>query len=360
MRKVRVLIVDDEVVARRALADLIDGSGALEVVGTAPTGRVALDKLRRVVPDVVLLDVDMPELGGLGTLAALRQTHPHLPVIMISHSTQRGAPAALDALTLGAHEWFALPEGTRNLAEAVGQVWGELLPTIKRLGGKQPTGRSSLLLPPAPSGAPTAAPVRSGKVEVVAVGASTGGPAALMELLSALPATFPVPIVVVQHMPPTFTQFLAERLAARCALVAREARCGERLAAGQVWLAPGGQHLVLERRGPDVFLGTNQAPAENSCRPSVDVLFRSAVQAYGGGALMVVLTGMGQDGLRGCEVAKQAGSQVLVQDEATSVVWGMPGYVARAGLHDALLPLGAIAPEIERLARKGRSASTVG
>jgi len=365
MRKIRVLIVDDEVVARRALADLIDSSGDLEVAGTAPNGRVALDKLRRQSPDVVLLDVDMPDMDGLQTLAALRQTHPHLPVIMVSLRRGVGTPTNLDALALGANEFLALPEGARNPAEAVAQMAEQLLPAIKKFGGRQPrAARSSLLLPPAPvsevAPAVSGPAVRSGPVAVVAIGASTGGPAALTLLLSALPATFPVPIVVVQHMPPIFTRFLAERLASQCALGVGEARPGERLAAGQVWLAPGGQHLVLERQGAEVFLTTNQAPLENSCRPSVDVLFRSVVQVYGSGVLALVLTGMGGDGLRGCECVRQAGGQVLVQDEATSVVWGMPGYVARAGLHNQQLPLSSIAPEVVRLVRRGRSPSTLG
>jgi two-component system chemotaxis response regulator CheB len=194
----------------------------------------------------------------------------------------------------------------------------------------------------------------------LAVGASTGGPPALAAVLGPLPANCPVPVVVVQHVLPGFTAFVAERLAAQVRIGASQARANEELRPGHAAVAPGGQHLELVRGGEAVRVRLQQGPPENSCRPSVDVLFRSVAEAYGPGVLAVVLTGMGKDGLRGCEAVRAAGGQVLVQDEASSVVWGMPGAVARAGLADAVLPLDGLAPEIVRRLRRGRSLTSPG
>jgi two-component system chemotaxis response regulator CheB len=185
----------------------------------------------------------------------------------------------------------------------------------------------------------------------VAIGTSTGGPNALDEVFAGLPADLPVPVVVVQHMPPMFTRLLAERLSARHAIKVSEGRPDGVLRPGHAWLAPGDFHMSVAREGAEVRVRLNQDPPENSCRPAADVLFRSVAQAFGPGALAVVLTGMGQDGLRGCEAVRAAGGQVLAQDEATSVVWGMPGFVARAGLADRVLPLALVAPEIVRRVR---------
>jgi two-component system chemotaxis response regulator CheB len=193
-------------------------------------------------------------------------------------------------------------------------------------------------------------------VEVVAIGVSTGGPNALATLLPELPAGFPVPVLVVQHMPPVFTRLLAERLAARCAVRVVEATPGLRLEAGLCILAPGDHHLVVEQRGAAAVVQTHQGPPENSCRPAVDVLFRSVAEVYGARALAVVLTGMGQDGLRGCERLHAAGAGIVVQDEATAVVWGMPRAVAGAGLAEQVLPLPAIGAEIRRRVAAGRVA----
>jgi two-component system chemotaxis response regulator CheB len=364
MSKTRVLIVDDAVVVRRLVAHLLSQDPALEVAGTAPNGRIALAKIGQLSPDVVLLDVEMPEMGGLEALAALRKTHPLLPVVMLSRFTQRGAATTLEALALGANDYVTLPEPARGTSAALQELGAQLIPKIKQLGrqarppangaGAAPAPAALIRPPVDPLFRPRAA------VEVVAVGASTGGPNALAAVLSAFPADFPVPVVVVQHMPPLFTRLLAERLTSLTVLAAREAVAGEALVAGTVWLAPGDYHLVLARDGTAVRLGTHQGPAENSCRPSVDVLLRSAADVYGAGVLAVVLTGMGQDGLRGCERVREAGGQVLAQDQASSVVWGMPGFVARAGLADQVLPLPEVGAEIVRRVRRGRSASTLG
>lgn len=366
MGKIRVLVCDDAVVVRRMLADTLSGDPDLEVAGTAANGRIALAKLAQVTPDLVLLDVEMPEMDGLQTLAQLRKTHPFLPVIMFSTLTQRGAAATLDALALGANDYVTKPANVGSVAVAVQRIREQLIPKIKQF-----CGRASAALPAAPA-APAAArrpaltvlPAAGRRIDVVAIGVSTGGPNALAALLPGLPADFPVPLLIVQHMPPLFTRLLADRLSQQCAFPVREAVAGGKVEPRLAWVAPGDYHMALIREGLAVRLRLHQGPPENSCRPAVDVLFRSVAQAYGANVLAVVMTGMGQDGLRGCEAIREAGGEVVVQDEATSVVWGMPGFVARAGLADTVLPLPELAGEIARRVRRGRplpsAASTSG
>ena len=325
MRKIRVLLVDDAVVVRRAVADLLGADPLLEVAATAANGRIALEKLSQVNPDLVVLDVEMPELDGLQTLRALRQTHPRLPVIMFSQHTRRGAEATLEALAQGASDCVCKPEGAGGLAAAMQQIREQLIPKIKSLcvpGAEATAGLARRSRPTWALGK---------RVEVVVVGVSTGGPNALTALLPALPADFPAPLLIVQHMPPLFTALLAERLAARSAVCVSEAADSEEVCPGHAWLAPGDYHLTVGGRREGARLRLHQGPPENACRPSADVLFRSAAEVYGAGVLAVVLTGMGRDGLRGGEAVRDAGGQILVQDEASSVVWGMPGAVAWRG-----------------------------
>jgi two-component system chemotaxis response regulator CheB len=345
--KVRVLIVDDAVVIRRLVADALSADPALEVVGTAANGRIALAKLPQVNPDVVILDVEMPELDGLATLREIRKMHPKLPVIMFSSLTERGASATLDALALGATDYFTKPAPAGGLEESLRVIRDEMIPEIKAVCGR--TAAAPAVAPPVASG-----PMRAGPIDVVAIGTSTGGPNALVDVFAGLPADLSVPVVIVQHMPPMFTRMLAERLSARNALKVEEGRPGAVLQPGGAWIAPGDFHMEVAREGTRVALRLHQESPENSCRPAADVLFRSVARAYGPNALAVVLTGMGQDGLRGCEAVREAGGQVIAQDEGTSVVWGMPGFVARAGLADRVLPLGLVAPEIVRRVRAGR------
>jgi two-component system chemotaxis response regulator CheB len=345
--KIRVLVVDDAAVFRRVVADELSADPAIEVVGTAANGRIALAKLPQLNPDLVVLDIEMPELDGLATLKEIRKAYPKLPVIMFSALTERGAAASLDALALGATDYFPKPAG--GLDESLRVLREELVPEIKALCGRPATPVVAPAAPVAP-----ASTVLTGRVDVVAVAASTGGPNALADLFAGLPADLPVPVVIVQHMPPMFTRLLAERLSARHQLRAEEGRAGGALRPGHAWVAPGGQHMAVARDGAEVRVVLTQDPPENSCRPAADVLFRSVAQVFGPSALAVVLTGMGQDGLRGCEAIRAAGGRVLVQDEATSVVWGMPGFVARAGLADRVMPLALIAPELVRRVRVGR------
>jgi two-component system chemotaxis response regulator CheB len=358
MPKVRVLVVDDSVVIRRMLTDVLAADAALEVVGAAANGRIALAKLPQVNPDIVILDVEMPELGGLETLAAIRKGYPTLPVIMFSALTERGAAITLDALSLGATDYSTKPANVGSAAVAQERVREELIPKIKGLvGGREQAGAGGSRREQTgtvPAGGPSlpSAPARSRPLPsapaVVAIGVSTGGPNALASLLPALPGDFPVPIVIVQHMPRLFTKLLADRLSAKSAIQVVEGAPGMIVEPGHAYIAPGDWHMILEPTAGGVQLSTHQGPPENSCRPAVDVLFRSCAAVYGAHVLAAVLTGMGQDGFRGAELIHEAGGQVLAQDAATSVVWGMPGYVAQAGLADRVLPLGEVATEILR------------
>jgi two-component system chemotaxis response regulator CheB len=345
MPKIRVLVVDDSVVFRRLVSDELARDPELEVAGTAANGRIALAKLGQVSPDLVILDLAMPEMDGLQALKELRKTYPRLPVIMFSSLTERGAEATLDALALGATDYFTKPTDAGGLDGSLRVIREQMVPMIKALCA--PLRQKAM-----PSGAtahgPAAGKARSvtGSVRVLAIGASTGGPNALSEVFTKLPADFPVPILIVQHMPPMFTRLLAERLSAQSAIRVQEATTGSLLKPGDAWVAPGDYHMIVVRDGLEHRVLVHQDPPENSCRPAVDVLLRSVAQSFGADSLTVILTGMGQDGLRGCEAIRAAGGQILAQDEATSVVWGMPGYVAGAGLADRVLPLALIGSEI--------------
>ncbi len=360
MPKIRVLIVDDAVVFRRLLASELERDPALEVAGTAANGRIALARMTQVNPDVVILDVEMPEMDGLATLVELRKSYPRLPIIMFSALTERGAAATLDALARGATDYFTKPDNAGSLEGSLQVIRAQLVPKIKALctSGTAAGERVLKNLPrpspvtPRPSLAPRPSPLAP--IRVLAIGASTGGPNALAEIFRRLPKDLPVPIVMVQHMPPMFTRLLAERLTADSGIPVEEAGAGTVLQPGRAWIAPGDYHMIVTREGTQVRTGIHQEPPENSCRPAVDVLLRSVAKAYGGDSLAVILTGMGQDGLRGCELVREAGGQILAQDESTSVVWGMPGCVARAGLADRVMPLSLIADEIVRRVRQNR------
>jgi len=291
----------------------------------------------------------MPVMDGLKTLAAIRKTHPRLPVIMFSTLTERGASATLDALALGASDYTTKPANVGSVGAAMLRIRDELIPKIKGLCRRGPA--QPALVPPRAGAEGRPAPLAI--AEILAIGVSTGGPNALSTLLPGLSRSFPAPIVIVQHMPPLFTRLLAERLAAVSGLPAREGEAGAPLRPGEVWVAPGGFHIEVERAADGLRLRTHQGPPENSCRPAVDVLFRSVARVAGDRTLAVVLTGMGSDGLHGCQCIHEAGGQVLAQDEASSVVWGMPGAVSQAGLAAKVLPLHELAAEINRRVRAG-------
>jgi len=315
--RARVLVVDDSVVVRRLVASILAEEEAIEVVGTAPNGRIALDKVDQLRPDIVVLDIEMPEMDGLTALARMREHYPQVKVIMFSVLTERGAGATLDALRLGAADYVTKPAGK---VDAVGAVREQLVGKVLALCASPAAGT-----PPPP---PCTSPLPAREPTLVAIAASTGGPEALAALLGALPAHFPLPVVVVQHMPALFTRMFAQRLDGRVALPVKEAASGDRLDGGGVWIAPGGQHLVVEHGR----LRTHRGPPMHGCRPSADALFFSIARDQAAHAVAVVLSGMGRDGLEGARAIHALGGRVLAQDRATSVVWGMPRHVVEAGL----------------------------
>lgn len=354
MSKLRALVVDDAVVMRRLVAEVLERDGGIEVAAVAPNGRIALQKLTQVNPDFVTMDVEMPELDGIATLREMRRTHPKLPVIMLSLATRRGALATLDALAAGASDYVTKPVDVANLDEAIARLSGELLPKVRAHCGIQAAPAMRPVIPARPAARPV--PSQRGTVELVCVATSTGGPNALAEVFAGLIRPVPVPVAIVQHMPAAFTQMLAERLDVGPGMLrCREAREGDVFERGVALLAPGGRHLGV-MRGPDGRLLARliDTPPENSCRPAADLLFRQAADVVGGGVLGVVMTGMGHDGCRGAERIREAGGHVIAQDEASSVVWGMPGSVVTAGHADAVLPLAQIAGEILKRTQAGR------
>ncbi len=375
--KLRVLVVDDSSVVRRIVTGALSADPGFEVCGEAANGLEAVDMVGRLEPDAVTLDIEMPELDGLGALRRIRALRPRLPVVMFSTLTERGAVATLDALAFGADDYVTKPSNCGSFDRALDVLRADLLPRLKALcrrpaAGAAPAAPASVApstspLASAPGAATSAAssgarptlrrvPNRVGEVLVVA--SSTGGPTALTTFLTALPRDLAVPIVVVQHMPPLFTRLLADRLAGALGRDVREAVHDGAAPPGSVRIAPGDRHVRLVRDALGARTRLDDGPPENSCRPAADPLFRSAAAVYGGAALGVVLTGMGKDGCEGARAVVDAGGVVFAQDEASSVVWGMPGAVAREGLASALLPPAALAVEASRHLR--RSALPVG
>ncbi|WP_432549548.1 protein-glutamate methylesterase/protein-glutamine glutaminase, partial [Kineococcus esterisolvens] len=340
--RIRVLVVDDSVVVRRIVTDVLASDPVIEVVGTAPNGKVALEKIQQLKPDAVTLDIEMPVMDGLQTIKEIRRVDRRLPVVMFSTLTERGATATLEALSSGASDYVTKPANVGSVSESMESVRAELIPKIKALVPGVAEPRSAVVARPA---TPVALRARSGAARTpraLVVGSSTGGPEALSSVLAKLPAGLGVPVLVTQHMPPVFTRMYAQRLDKVSALTVVEAVDGQSVEAGTVYVAPGDFHMEVVRRGSALVVKLHQGPPENFCRPAVDVMVRSAVAAFGGELLALVLTGMGSDGKLGCKAVAEAGGQVVVQDEATSVVWGMPGAVAREGLADEVLPLSAI------------------
>jgi len=355
MPPVRVLIVDDSVVVRKLLSDALASTPGIQLAGTASSGIIALAKIPQLNPDVITLDIEMPGLNGIQTLKEIRKLYPKLPVIMFSTLSEHGASITLEALSLGASDYMAKPTNSESLAEAMGQVRGELTAKILALAG-----RERISGPPARSTATSKPAIGRSRIDILAIGTSTGGPNALAEVIPQLPADFPVPALVVQHMPPLFTRLLAERLNAQSRIRVGEAEPGCALEPGHLWIAPGDYHMTVVRKGLKATLELNQDPPENSCRPAVDVLFRSVARAYGPNVLAVVMTGMGSDGTRGAGHIRETGGEVFVQDEASSVVWGMPGAVVNSGCANKICSLAEISQEIVRRVQVGRTRGTLG
>jgi two-component system chemotaxis response regulator CheB len=376
---------------RSLLRSVVSSDQRLEVAGTAIDGASALRAMDNLHPDLILLDVEMPGMDGLVTLKAMKAHGKRVPVIMCSGLTQRGAKVTIEALASGAADYVTKPAGQPSREAAIATLAHELIPKILALTSQvqpsplpafSPAPRRGLFSPSpalAAATATSAAAVPSGpnssstpavatpalaslspvSPAVVLIGVSTGGPAALDVLLPALPASFPLPILIVQHMPELFTRMLAERLDSRCPLRVVEATSGEPIRPGTAYIAKGNWHMEIASGNLSApMIRLTQEAQENHCRPAVDVLFRTGVAVYGAKVLGVILTGMGYDGLLGCRLIRERNGSVLAQDQATSTVWGMPGAVTQAGLAHRVLPLQAIAPEILRLAgRTHREAS---
>lgn len=352
MNSIRILIVDRSPPMQQKLQRLLERDPEFEVVGTAVNGHLALAKVPYHRADLVLLDITKPELDGLQTLVILREAFPTLPMIVFSQLTRRGSSTSLDALQLGASTCLLKPSTDEDLERCVS---GELSNKIKSLRMRQIGSSEILVSPPTePPLALAAVPVDLNalahkeiptkqrlfnKAEIVAIAASTGGPRALSSLLTWLPKSFATPIIVVQHMTPGFTKTFADSLRRQTGRDVRALEGTEPLHAASVWLAQSGRHLVVRRNGASIEVAPNDAPPENSCSPSADVMFRCVAEVFGSRSLAVMLTGMGCDGLAGCRVIREVGGAILVQDEASSTCWGMPGQVATAGLADEVLSL---------------------
>jgi two-component system chemotaxis response regulator CheB len=369
LEPLRILVVDDTALYRKILTDVLAKLPGVEVVGTAQNGKVALGKIAQLRPDLITLDVEMPEINGLETLRQLKHSAPTVKAIMVSTHTSHGAKVTMEALALGAFDFIAKPDSW-DIEKNIETLQTQLHPIIAALSNKkaiqsllrngQPIQSLSSILPRTPAASPSdivhrvQTIVHTDRVDIVAIGISTGGPKALVEVIPKLPRPLGVPVVIVQHMPPLFTAALAESLNQKSALTVVEDKNSQVLEPDMVYIAPGGKQMKIvrsERTQPPTLAITDDPP-ENHCKPSVDYLFRSIAQLYASRALGVIMTGMGADGVLGLRLMKRLGAQVLAQDEASCVVFGMPMEAIKAGVVDVVLPLDQIAEEISRQVRR--------
>ncbi|TAL10832.1 MAG: chemotaxis response regulator protein-glutamate methylesterase [Porticoccaceae bacterium] len=346
---VRVLVVDDSAFFRRRVTEMLDGDPRLKVVGFAVDGRDAINKARELNPDVITMDIEMPVMDGINAVRAIMAATPK-PVLMFSSLTQEGAKATFEALEAGALDF--LPKSFAEISRNRDEVARVLRSRVWSLGVRGlPKSRVVATHECAsPVRLPSARKQRElSGVRVVAIGTSTGGPVALQQVLSALPANYPIPILLIQHMPASFTTTFAQRLNQRFPLNIREAVNGDVLEPGTALLAPGGQQMLVEAQGPRLRVAVRESMPRQNYRPSVDVTFGSLARACPGRVLAVVLTGMGADGRDGARLLKQGGALVWAQDEVTSVIYGMPMAIAQAGLADEILPLSEIGVRLAEL-----------
>ena len=344
-------MADDSFVVRRMLKDVLEKHERIKVVCAARHGAEAVAAFPSVTPDIVILDVEMPVMDGIETVAAIRAIDQQVPIVMFSSITSRGAAATLDALNSGANDYVTKPAKVGHVDEAIAHIRNQLIPRVISWADRQ-HARKAISKPASFSAAPAkpavVTPITNADVSLVTIGISTGGPGALATMVSELSPDFNLPILIVQHMPPVFTKQLAERLDQVCSLPVKEATHGAVAKPGTVWVAPGGKHMEAHRENAEVVIRLNEQPPENSCRPAVDVLFRSAAKNFGKKTLAVVMTGMGKDGLEGAKALHQVGSPIVVQDRESSVVWGMPGVVFNAGLTKIALPPSQIGQRISQ------------
>jgi two-component system, chemotaxis family, protein-glutamate methylesterase/glutaminase len=367
------MVVDDSVVIRGMISRWIGAEPDMQVTASLRTGLDAVNQLERINPDVAVLDIEMPDLDGISALPKLLAKKRDLVIIMASTLTRRNAEISLKALSLGAADYIPKPESTRE-ATAAETFRHDLIQKIRHLGararrtaapsvtnptlapGHDTAREAPVRLAPQPVAQPTRRPFGMHAPKVLLIGSSTGGPQALMALVAEIgPVIDRFPVLITQHMPPTFTTILAEHLARASRRPAHEAIDGEIVKAGQIYLAPGGRHMRVVRHGMDAAIALDDGPPVNFCKPAVDPLFMSAIDVWQGSIMSVILTGMGSDGMRGGKDIVAAGGSVIAQDEATSVVWGMPGAAANAGICAAVLPLNQIGPKLNRLFAGDRS-----
>ena len=353
-KPVTLLIVDDSRIFRHALEALLEPEEDVEVIGSVWNGLKALEFIEKTRPDLVILDYQMPELDGLGTLREIKKINRSLKVkigvIMISAHSRKGADITLKALEMGAFEFIAKPDSD-SLARNITVLYEQLIGKIRAFSRQEPTALSrDMPVPLEKTKATGMAPqIRSrqtsaGSIRAILIGVSTGGPKALMEIMPPLCDRIEIPILIAQHMPATFTLSLAKSLDSKCSHQVLEAADRTIIKPSHVYIAPGGRHTEVVQQGEKILIRINDAPSEQGCRPSVNVLFQSGARVYGGDVLAVILTGMGEDGTQGAAALKDRGAMIIAQDEASSVVWGMPGSAYRAGVVDRLVPL-SVLPE---------------
>jgi two-component system chemotaxis response regulator CheB len=348
----RILVVDDSRIFRSALEAALREHPNVRMVGSVWSGEKAVEFVRDSPPDLVTLDLNMPGRGGLDTLSDIRRlnaSRPDLPpvgVLLVSALTERGAAITVEGLSRGAFDFIRKPDGpdeqanAANLRQQLFEKIDMFVQRRRRVAGVDAEPRKPVAAKPT---------VRAGRFQAVAIGSSTGGPAALASFLPDLTRQSSVPVFIVQHLPAGMTGYFADSLDCRCACRVVEAADGELVKPRTVYVAPGGRHMVLRRHSDGVFIGLNDQPPENGCRPSVDVFFRSVADAYPRSVIGIILTGMGTDGAKGIGPLKRSGAYVIAQDEATSVVWGMPSAAVATNQIDAVLPLGAIGPAVASL-----------
>ncbi len=361
---IRVMVVDDSVVIRGMISRWIDAEPDMKVAASLRTGLDAVNQLERINPDVAVLDIEMPELDGISALPKLLAKKRDLIIIMASTLTRRNAEISFKALSLGAADYIPKPESTRETS-AADIFHHDLIQKIRHLGAKvrRAAVASPTLAPTLERPQPHAKPVPAAPAvplvrrqfgltapRALVIGSSTGGPQALMSLVTEIGSVIDrYPVLITQHMPPTFTTILAEHLARSSRRPAAEAIDGEIVKPGRIYLAPGGRHMKVVRHGTDAMIALDDGPPVNFCKPAVDPLFTSAIDVWQGSTLALILTGMGSDGMRGGKDIVAAGGSVIAQDEASSVVWGMPGAAANAGICAAILPLNQIGPKLVQL-----------
>lgn len=347
---VRVLVVDDSAFFRRRLTEILNSDPHITVIGAAANGREAVEQTASLNPDVITMDIEMPVMDGITAVRKIMESRP-TPVLMFSAFTTDGAKATLEALEAGAVDF--LPKRMEDISQDREAAKRQLCARVRLIGARgfkapgatlaKPAAKPAIAVPP-PN--PQAIARRKGSYRVVAIGTSTGGPVALQEVLTKLPGSFPLPILIIQHMPGTFTPAFADRLNKLCAISVKEAADGDQLRPGVAYLAPGGRQMILEAKGGGTFIRIVDSEVAQTYKPSVDITFGSAAKQFGGDVLAVVLTGMGADGREGARMLKRNGATIWSQDEASSVIYGMPAAIAEAGLADRIVALKDVGPSL--------------